>query len=548
LAKVTVQEDASHRPRAAASPKVVFVGFMGSGKSRSARRTAALVGAEAADSDALLEAELGEPIAAFFDREGEAAFRERERALVLALLSSAGPGVIALGGGAVESPEVRERLRDHTCVYLEVEPETAWERAHGSDRPLAREREPFLALHERRVSLYESVARAIVPVGDDASRAGALDAVAALAATGAPAGARMIWAPVGGAGYPVYVGEGALAAAGSLWPRPGRVFTVADARVWALHGSRFAAALGAAVDLAGILEVPPGERHKTLAETERLLRQLAGAGMQRDDTLAAFGGGVVGDLAGFCAAIYQRGVAVVQIPTTLVAQVDSAYGGKTGVDLPEAKNFAGAFHQPAAVICDPGLLRTLPEEELRAGFAEVVKTGLIAGGQLWDRVRGLAPVVAALGEENGELGKTIEGCIRLKLAVTAEDERDLGVRASLNLGHTFAHALEAATGYTRYRHGEAVALGLLVALRLSERELGLDPDVREQVGELLRRNDLPERFEGPSTDELLRTAGHDKKRRGGRRNLVLLRAPGDIAIGCEVEDAALREAIEELRA
>jgi shikimate kinase/3-dehydroquinate synthase len=441
---------------------------------------------------------------------------------------------------------VRERLLEHTCVYLEVDPDTAWERAQGSDRPLAREREPFLALHRQRVPLYESVARAVVPTGDDASRAGALDAVAALAAEGAPRGARMIWAPVGAVGYPVYVGDGVLDAAASVWPRPGRAFAVADASVWALHGARLTAALGDEVELVETIEVPPGEQHKTLAETERLLRSLARAGMQRSDILVAFGGGVVGDLAGFCAAIYQRGVRVVQIPTTLVAQVDSAYGGKTGVDLPEAKNFAGAFHQPAAVLCDPGLLRTLPEAELHAGFAEVVKTGLIAGDPLWERVCAIASVAGA--SEGDELRGVIEGCIRLKLAVTAQDERDLGVRASLNLGHTFAHALEAATGYATYRHGEAVAIGLLIALRLSERELGLDASVREQVRELLRRNELPERFEGPSTDDLLRHAGYDKKRREGRRSLVLLRAPGDVEMGCEVEDGVLRDAIEEVRA
>ncbi len=192
--------------------------------------------------------------------------------------------------------------------------------------------------------------------------------------------------------------------------------------------------------------------------------------MTRADHVVALGGGVVGDLAGFCAATYQRGVPVVQVPTTLVAQVDSAYGGKTGVDLPEAKNYVGAYHQPAGVLVDPDTLATLPAAELAAGWVEVLKTALIAGGALWERV--------ATGEEVDE--RMILACARTKLAVVAEDERDAGRRQVLNLGHTVGHAIETVTGYARYRHGEAVGLGLLAALRLSGAE-----DLREQVRELL---------------------------------------------------------------
>jgi shikimate kinase / 3-dehydroquinate synthase len=293
--------------------------------------------------------------------------------------------------------------------------------------------------------------------------------------------------------------------------------------------------------------VPPGEHSKSLAEAERVLRALARAGMQRRDTVVAFGGGVAGDLAGFCAATYQRGVPVVQVPTTVVAQVDSAYGGKTGVDLPEAKNYVGAFHQPAAVITDPALLATLPVEELRAGYAEVAKTALIAGGRLWDRVQGLAPLERAVDAELPALARVVEDCARTKLGVVAADERDSGVRASLNLGHTLAHALEAATGYGAFRHGEAVALGLLAALRLSERRLGLDPRVRERLHDLLGANGLATKFEGPPTEELLAYMQRDKKRSGDRRNLVLLRAPGDVAIEAEAGDDEIAAAIGELR-
>jgi shikimate kinase/3-dehydroquinate synthase len=336
-------------------------------------------------------------------------------------------------------------------------------------------------------------------------------------------------------------------AAGALWPRAGRCFVVADEMAHALHGGMLEDALAGHVDLGETVVVSPGERHKSLAEAERVLRALAVAGMQRADTLIAFGGGVVGDLAGFCAATYQRGVAVVHVPTTIVAQVDSAYGGKTGVDLPEAKNYVGAFHQPAAVFTDPALIATLPDAELQAGFAEVVKTGLIAGGRLWEDVRSLEPLETAVRDSLEEFTRVVEGCVRTKLDVVARDEREAGPRAALNLGHTFAHALESATGYGSFRHGEAVGLGMLVALRLSELEAGLDPSVREQVIGLLEHHGLPTSFAGPTTDRLLEHYGRDKKRAGDRQNLVLLRAPGDVLIGAEAPPQELVAAIEEIR-
>ena len=215
----------------------------------------------------------------------------------------------------------------------------------------------------------------------------------------------------------------------------------------------------------------PGEQSKTIAHAEIVWSELARGGMTRADVVVALGGGVVGDLAGFCAATYQRGVRFVQVPTTLVAQVDSAYGGKTGVDLPEAKNYVGAFHQPKAVIADTETLGTLPVEELAAGYAEVVKTALLAGGSLWETVSsGAAPDDPAV----------VAACAHTKLRVVAADERDLGLRQILNLGHTVGHAIETVTGYARYRHGEAVGLGLLAALRLSDA-----PELRDEVQALL---------------------------------------------------------------
>jgi shikimate kinase/3-dehydroquinate synthase len=229
-------------------------------------------------------------------------------------------------------------------------------------------------------------------------------------------------------------------------------------------------------------------------------------------------------------------VAVVQVPTTLVSQVDSAYGGKTGVDLPEAKNYVGAYHMPAAVLADTTTLLTLPEPELAAGFVEVVKTALLAGGALWERVRAIEALDPA------EFDDVIFACARTKLDVVAADERDTGGREVLNLGHTVGHAIEAATGYGRYRHGEAVGLGMLAALRLS----GAD-ELRDEVESILSRHGLPTALDPAiAVDEVLAASERDKKRTAAGVGFVLLERPGAPTTGVLVEPGRVRDAVDEL--
>jgi shikimate kinase / 3-dehydroquinate synthase len=507
------------------SPALVFIGFMGAGKTTVAAELAAALGTEARDADRLLEERLGEPIEAFFDREGEPAFRAREEALAGELLETADGGVIALGGGALGSRRVREALRRHVAVLVDVDLETAWQRARDRGRPLARDPERFAALHAERAAAYLDAADAVLLAGRPAVARRATGTLRALAESAADPDAprlRLLWATAESGDYPVWVGEGALGAA--PWPLPAesRRFAVADETVARLHAGRLA-------DLAGMIEVPPGEAHKTPATAERVWRGLAAQGVRRGDHVVAIGGGVVGDLAGFCAATYQRGVPVVHVPTTLVAQVDSAYGGKTGVDLPEAKNYVGAYHQPAGVVVDPSTLATLPAPELASGYAEVVKTALIAGGDLWERVAGGAPV-----DEH-----VILACALTKLRVVATDERDAGPRQVLNLGHTVGHALETVTGYARLRHGEAVGLGLLAALELSGQ-----PDLRACVAELLEAAGLPSRVGGVDPDDVLAATGRDKKRAGDAPvGFVLVDAPGRVRFGVPVDPADVRAAI-----
>jgi 3-dehydroquinate synthase len=504
---------------------LVFIGFMGAGKS-TALAAARGAGLETTEIDELIEREVGTSIGEFFDREGEQEFRRREAEVVLPLLERASGGAIALGGGSVLNPEIREALRRHLVVWLQIDAEEAWRRVQGSDRPLARDRAAFEALMPAREPLYEQLADVVLPAGDRDLASRAMPALLALLRE-LPDGTRMVWASSASGEYPIFVGEGLLGA--GYWPLETRRFCVTDTAVSKLYGDRLE-------PLGGKVAVEPGERAKTLAEAERLLRELAQLGMTRSDHLVALGGGVVGDLGGFCAATYQRGVAVVQVPTTLVAQVDSSIGGKTGVDLPEAKNYVGAFHLPAAVLSDTDTLSTLPDEELAAGWAEVVKTALLAGGRLWERV----------GEvdrpDAGAVAGLVFDCARFKAEVVAADERDSGRRAILNLGHTVGHAIEAATGYGAYRHGEAVGLGLLAALRLSEA-----PDLREQLHGMLERAGLPTKIDAAvAPDAILEALERDKKRDAGGVRFVLLSRPGEPREGQRVEPGRVRQAIEEL--
>jgi shikimate kinase/3-dehydroquinate synthase len=491
---------------------------MGAGKTSAARAAASLLDARAVDADHEIERRLGTTIDAYFAEHGEPAFRQVEEEVVVELLERPPSPALSLGGGAVLSARVREALARHTVVLLDVDVETAWRRCGNKKRPLARDRERFVELHAARTPLYESLADAVLI---DSAREHVRQAVSALRSL--PAGVKLLWAVTASGSYPVHVGEGLLGS--GFWPLPGRRFAITDDTVAAHYRVPEAAAE---------LRIPPGEAHKTLATVEELLRGLAAAGMDHDDHVVALGGGVVGDVGGFCAAIYQRGVRVVQVPTTLVAQVDSAYGGKTGVDLPEGKNYAGAYHQPSAVLVDPATMATLPQGELASGWAEVIKTALIAGGALWERVR----AGAALDRD------LVLACARTKLAVVAGDERDSGRRQVLNLGHTVGHAIETATGYRRYRHGEAVGLGMLAALALSGQS-----ELRAEVAELLVARGLPAALDPAiDLDAILTAVQRDKKRRGGRVGFVLVEAPGDVRPGRPVPEGELRAAVAELRA
>ncbi|MGO9751273.1 MAG: bifunctional shikimate kinase/3-dehydroquinate synthase [Solirubrobacteraceae bacterium] len=507
-------------PSGAAAGKSVLIGFMGAGKSTAVRA----LGVRAVDLDEVIEQRLGRSVAAVFAQDGEAAFREAEERITLELLADPDPRVLALGGGAIGSERIREALRRCRVIWLDVSVDHAWQRvSRGGERPLTASMQGFYELHEARRPLYEAVADVVVPASRSKEIGKVLDALEGLPERGV----RVLWATSASGDYPVYIGAG-LVIDQRFWPAsvPGRRLLVTDGNAAWLYAD-------ALEPLAGRVAIMPGEQSKTIAHAEIVWTELARNGATRHDVIVALGGGVVGDLAGFCAATYQRGMRFVQVPTTLVAQVDSAYGGKTGVDLPEAKNYVGAFHQPSAVIADTATLQSLPAAEVAAGYAEIVKTALIAGGQLWERVRhGAQPTDSTV----------IARCALTKLRIVAQDERDGGLRQVLNLGHTVAHAIETVTGYARYRHGEAVGLGLLAALRLSGAG-----ELRDEVRELLVAKDLPVAMRGADLDAVVRATGRDKKRVGeGPVPFVLLQRPGRPQTGCTVDPAELRAAVKEL--
>jgi 3-dehydroquinate synthase len=349
---------------------------------------------------------------------------------------------------------------------------------------------------------------------------------------------------LGSRAYPILIGAGLLERADLLQPlvRARKVAVITNTVVSPLYYPRLAAAL-AGRELIEVV-VPDGEPHKTLATLSRILDVLVANRLGRDDLVIALGGGVVGDMAGFAAATYQRGIDFIQVPTTLLAQVDSSVGGKTGVNHPGGKNLIGAFHQPLAVVADTSTLDTLPDRELRAGLAEVVKYGMICDAAFFDWID--AHAEALLGRDPAALAHAIRRSCEIKAAIVARDERETGDRALLNLGHTFGHAIESVTQYATWLHGEAVGAGLQMAATMS-REAGLlEPAAALRVGALLRRLGLRTEARAEVTRAAAMEAMRiDKKARAGRIRFILMRGIGGAFVAADYPERALTATLEE---
>ncbi|WP_426959905.1 3-dehydroquinate synthase [Muricoccus radiodurans] len=527
----------------------MLVGMPGAGKSAIGKRLAVRLGLPFLDADTEIENAAGLTIAEIFARYGEAHFRDGERRVISRIVAGP-PVVLATGGGAYADARTRQILRESGAVtiWLRADIPVLKRRIVGrSNRPLFIGRDPDQVLQDLMQRRYPFYAEADLTLDcfDDTPEITTSRAERALIGWQRPA---RLPVALSERAYEVVVGCGLLSRAGGLLSPhlpARRVAIVSDASVAPLHLPALRTGLDDAhFEVRATVEVPPGEGSKRMAMLEEVLERLLSAGVDRSTTVIALGGGVVGDLAGFAAAVALRGLPFVQVPTTLLAQVDSSVGGKTGVNLSAGKNLAGAFHQPRIVLADTDTLATLPPRELRAGWGEVAKHGLLQG-PLWEWCEANGPAAMA-GDRDALRHAVLESC-RLKAGVVVADEREEqkeGGRALLNLGHTFAHALEAECGYDgTLLHGEAVAVGLGLAAALSARLGHCSQEWPGRVMEHLaatglpaRVKDLPRRF---SAEALIGRMRKDKKVRDGAMRFVLLRNAGDVFTTADVPPDAV---------
>jgi shikimate kinase/3-dehydroquinate synthase len=516
--------------------ELVIVGLPGSGKTAIGRRVATRHGAQLIDLDEVIEAAAGARIPDIFEREGEAGFRRRERAAIEDLgapdRSATLTRVIAPGGGAIVDARNRWRLfRGRRVVWLDVRAEVLAQRLRRSPnvRPLVAGRDPMGAIRDlasARARFYAAGTR----VAGVAEMQAVVDAVDGAASPSGSAGTVVVRAATKLGN--LVIGEGILAtevdaALRSLGAR--RAIVVSEPGAWAAVGSRLTgdlAGMGWAVER---VLLPQGEDAKRLSVVEAAASELARLRVERREPLLAVGGGALGDVAGFLAATYLRGVPFIQVPTTLVAQLDSSIGGKTGVDLPEGKNLVGAFHQPAAIVTDVSVLASLDVRQRRAALAEAIKMAALGDERLFQTLESEGAAIAAgdpSATESGALAEVVEGSAWAKVEVVLADEKESGARIALNLGHSLGHAIEAAAGFRELLHGEAVAYGLRAAARLGVAR-GVTP--RERADRIERLLDHLELGSAPLTLDVDAVMDHletDKKHEGGSLRWVLPTADG----------------------
>ncbi|PPC84936.1 MAG: 3-dehydroquinate synthase [Hyphomicrobium sp.] len=533
---------------------IVLVGLMGSGKSSVGKRLAARLGLPFVDADEEIEKAAAKTINEIFADHGEDHFRAGERKVIARLLTN-GAQVLATGGGAYMNPETRQRISDTAIsIWLRADLPVLMRRVLKRDtRPLLRNGNPEVTMRNLIETRYPVYAQADLTVEsrDEPHDIIVTEILTRLAAmplaptdlTSSPqaTASRCVGVALAERSYDVLIGHGLLNDAGALIKqRFGAIKCgiVTDENVARHHLATLEASLKSLGLHAGSISLKPGEGTKSFRELAPLCEQLLELGLERGDMVVPFGGGVIGDLAGFAAGILRRGVRFVQIPTSLLAQVDSSVGGKTGINTPQGKNLIGVFHQPSLVIADTAVLATLPPREMRAGYAEVAKYGLLGDAAFFSWLE--THWQSVLGNGGPPLTQAIETSVKAKAAIVARDETETGDRALLNLGHTFGHALEAWTGYSdRLLHGEGVAIGMCLAFRLSQ-ECGLAPHgTAERVSSHLNAVGLPTKIgqipgAKANAEELYRLMGQDKKVRDGKMTFILARDIGQAFITRDV--------------
>ncbi|HEY3523852.1 MAG TPA: bifunctional shikimate kinase/3-dehydroquinate synthase [Candidatus Limnocylindrales bacterium] len=546
---------------------VVLVGLSGSGKSVVGRRLAARRGAAFVDIDREIERSAGATVAEIFATEGEAGFRAREREAIARLdRPEAAPAgvvrrVISAGGGALVDPRTRWQLvRGRTLVWIDVRPEVAAQRLRNSRhvRPLvASTSDPIAALRRQRADrerFYAAATIRVDRVGDPNDVSRDVDERLAALAPEAMAGGDVLLRAETAIG--TFVVGDRIAATETRTPldRLGarRAIVVSEPVAWDAAGHSIAGALASDGREVVTISLPTGEDAKRLAIIERAAAELAAARADRTDPIVAIGGGALGDAAGFLAATWLRGVPLVHVPTTLVAQIDSSIGGKTAVDIEAGKNLVGAYHQPAAVVVDVALLRTLDERQRRAAIGEAVKMAALGDERLFALLEADGEAIAR-GDvdawESGAIAELVERCLWRKVEVVLADEREaldgsvVGAgRLALNLGHTVGHAIEAATGFGPVLHGEAVAYGLRAACRVGVAAGVTPPDRGERVERLLDALGLGLDPVAVDPAAVRAAIDRDKKHAGGRLRWVLPTADG-VVLSTDVPDEAVASAI-----
>jgi shikimate kinase/3-dehydroquinate synthase len=537
--------------------ELVVVGLPGSGKTAIGRRVAARHGAEFVDLDEQIEGDSGMRIPQIFEAEGEAGFRRRERAAIDALGAvDAGPRltrVIAPGGGAIVDQRGRWRLfRGRRTVWLDVRPEVVAQRLRRSPtvRPLVANRDPMGAIRELATARgrFYSAATRVAGVAEMSSVVEGVDAVLK-----APAGSGTVLLRAETRIGRLVLGERFLAEELRATLRElqaGRAILVSEPGAWDAVGAGVADALarnGLAVER---VLLPQGEDAKRLSVVEDAARELARLRVERREPLVAIGGGALGAAAGFLAAPYLGGVPIIQVPTTLVAQLDSSIGGKTGVDLPEGKNLVGAFHQPVAILADVSVLATLDVRQRRAALAEAAKMAALGDERLFETLEAEGEAIAtgdASAIESGALAEVVERAAWAKVEVVLADEREAGGRIALNLGHSLGHAIEAAAGFHDLLHGEAVAYGLRAAARIGVAR-GVTPQARaDRIEALLDKLELGMAPLTLDLEAVLDLLLADKKHAAGSLRWVLPTADGH-AIDADVPESLVRETAAQLLA
>ncbi|HEU5198031.1 MAG TPA: 3-dehydroquinate synthase, partial [Ktedonobacterales bacterium] len=538
--------------------RIFLTGLSGAGKSTIGRLVANLLGWQFFDTDELIAAQVGQPAGQVLSDVGEARFRRLEsEALQMASLHEA--AVIATGGGAVIAETNRRLIRERgLVVYLHTSVEIAWQRlAEQMRRSEAADIRPLLAgdngqsklhaLYQTRQPWYEEATLHLSTDNETPERL-ALQVIAGAIASGAlltpEAAPEHMMLDLGRTTSQAIVEWGGLAhlpQALQTVGLPRRVFMITDSAVGGLYTGPLQQTLRQAGFDPQVFTIPAGEFSKSLAWFTQIMDWLVSQRAEQQEAIIALGGGVVGDLAGFVAASYRRGVPLVQVPTTLLAQVDSAIGGKTGINHPQGKNLIGAFYQPRLTLVDPACLLTLPERVYREGWGEIIKYGMALDAELFgqlERADGIVPT------ESAALSQIIARCIRLKMQIVQGDERDQGQRAILNYGHTFGHALEAVTEYSTWLHGEAVSIGMEVATRLAVVQGVLTAEEAERQRTVLRAFGLPVACTDLDISAALAAMQQDKKVRNGRMRWVLLDRIGHAAVYSDIPLSAVQEAIE----